>query len=134
MVDAFIAAYCQQHGDLQNLTSILKIDRKNDILGSRHSFIVLPSNEVPGYIIGALARGKREIEGILGYGASGEVKVIQLRDGSFMAIKIEPSSNGFVKATAINNQLYGLNLNPDKLTRSRPAATVIKKEARNKRS
>ena len=123
LVDAFIADYCQQHGELRNLTRPLKIDRKTDIPGSRHSFIVLPSNEEPGYIIGALASGKREIEGILGYGASGEVKVMQLRDGSLMAIKIEPNSDSFIKATAINNLLYGLNLEPVKLIRSRPAAT-----------
>lgn len=123
LVDAFIADYRQQHGELQNLTSPLKIDRKNDISGSMHSFIVLPSNKAPGYIIGALARGKTETEGILGFGASGEVKALQLRDGTLMAIKIEPNSANFIKETTINNKLYNLNLEPTKLTRSRATAT-----------
>ena len=62
-----------------------------------HSFIVIPTNEEPGYKIGAIARnklytnaeGENVHDGILEGIELGTAKIVQWRDGSVDAVKIE---------------------------------------------
>lgn len=66
-----------------------KIQKDNDTLS--HSFLVaVGENGQP--LLGVLARGKDQKEGILGFGSYGMCKLILWEDGTKSAVKIEPDN------------------------------------------